>query len=157
MKPQLKEIQLGKGLGNLTFGMKRSEVELLLGKPSLVDSYSHSDSNKDLTESWEYDALEISLNFDKDEDWKLIMMSVSNEACLFLGQELVGKEINFVADFLKTKYDDIYIEDFSESDDEDHKVIELEEQSVNFWFVDGILDEIQWSPQFKDDDTIIWP
>ena len=55
MKKALKEIKLGYGLGNLKFGMTRKEVELMLGKPSFIDKYSHSDSKKDLTESWQYE------------------------------------------------------------------------------------------------------
>ena len=44
-----------------------------------------------------------------------------------------------------------------EDDTEDHKVIEIDEKSINFWLTDGVLDEIQWSPLFINDDTIKWP
>ena len=50
----------------------------------------------------------------------------------------------------------LILEDCSEHDD-DHKVIEVDEKSINFWLKDGVLDEIQWSPFFIDDDTINWP
>jgi len=59
MKKALKEIKQGQGLGVLKFGMSRSEVKLLLGEPSFIDDYSHSDSVNDLTESWEYDEFSI--------------------------------------------------------------------------------------------------
>jgi len=49
------------------------------------------------------------------------------------------------------------LEDCSEDDTEDQKVIEIEEKSINFWINDGVLDEIQWTPFFIDDDTIDWP
>ena len=39
----------------------------------------------------------------------------------------------------------------------DNKLIELEELSTNFWFSDNVLDEIQWSPYFTNDDEIQWP
>ena len=48
-------------------------------------------------------------------------------------------------------------DDDDDDDDDDHKVIEVDEKSINFWLKDGVLDEIQWSPFFIDDDTINWP
>jgi hypothetical protein len=52
--------------------------------------------------------------------------------------------------------DELFVEDCSEIDGEDNKVIEIEEKSINFWFIDGVLDEVQWSPFFIDDDPIDW-
>jgi hypothetical protein len=49
------------------------------------------------------------------------------------------------------------VEDCSDSDNEDHKVIEVDEKSINFWLTNGVCDEVQWSPLFIDDDTIKWP
>ena len=52
---------------------------------------------------------------------------------------------------------EVFVEDCSDNDNEDHKVIEIDEKSINFWLTDGVLDEIQWSPLFINDDTIKWP
>ena len=48
MKKALKEIKPGYGLGNLKFGMTRAAVKLMLGEPSFIDKYSHSDSAEDV-------------------------------------------------------------------------------------------------------------
>lgn len=158
MKNSLKEIKPGYGLGVLKFGMKRSEVKLLLGEPSFIDKYSHSDSSNDLTESWEYEDLQLSISFDEEENWKLTMISVSAN---FYELDKVSLIDCLEDDVVKklTDFDDeeLYLEDCSEIEGEDHKVIEVENKSINFWFVDGVLDEIQWSPFFVDDDTIQWP
>src|SRR5680860_1281117 len=90
MKKALKEIKPGYGLGSLKFGMTREEVQSLLGKPSFIDKYSHTVSKKDLTESWQYDELLLSLSFDEDEDWKLIMISVNDDFYEFEGKSLIG-------------------------------------------------------------------
>ena len=90
MKKALKEIKLGYGLGNLKFGMTRKEVELMLGEPSFIDKYSNSDSENDLTELWQYDELLLSLNFDEEEDWRLIMISVNDEFYELEGKSLIG-------------------------------------------------------------------
>jgi len=158
MKKALIEIKPGQGLGVLKFGMSRSEVKLLLGQPSFIDEYSHSDSTNDLTESWEYDDLALSISFDEEENWRLTMISVTSDFYQLDGKSLIGsKEENIIAALTSLKFKDIALEDCSEIDGENHKVIEIEEKSINFWFIDGVLDEIQWSPLFIDDDTIQWP
>ena len=158
MKKALIEIKPGQGLGVLKFGMRKSEVKLLLGEPSFIDEYSHSDSANDLTESWEYDDLALSISFDEEENWKLTMISVSADFYQLEGESLIGlNEENVITALTSLKFEDLELEDCSEIDGENHKVIEVEAQSINFWFIDGVLDEIQWSPLFIDDDTIQWP
>ena len=158
MKTALKEIKPGYGLGNLKFGMKKAEVKLMLGEPSYIDAYSHSDSDHDLTESWQYDDLQLSLSFDEEENWKLTMISVSDNFYELESTSLIGlNEENLLKQLSLMNLEDVALEDCSEDDSENHKLIEIDEKSINFWFVDGILDEIQWSPLFIDDDTIKWP
>ena len=158
MKKALKEIKQGQGLGVLKFGMSRSEVKLLLGEPSFIDDYSHSDSVNDLTESWEYDDLALSISFDEEEKWRLTMMSVTADFYELEGESLIGLNEEKIQQVLTSlKFENVGLEDCSEIEGEDHKVIEIEEKSMNFWFIDGVLDEIQWSPLFIDDDTIQWP
>jgi len=158
MKKALKEIKPGYGLGVLKFGMRRSEVKLLLGAPSFIDKYSHSDSATDLTESWEYDELNLSLSFDEEEKWKLMMISVASDFYELKNENLIGLEEEKIMDKLSAlNFQKLDLEDCSEHDDENHKVIEIVDESINFWFNDGVLDEIQLSPFFIDDDTIKWP
>lgn len=155
MKKELKDIKPGIGLGNLKFGMSRAEVKLMLGDPSFIDNYSHSDSEEDLTESWEYEDLELSLSFDEEEDWRLIMMSITSKHYNLEGISLIGLKEKYLLQKLETF--DLGSLDVEATEIDGQKVIEVEEQSINFWLMDGILDEIQWSPLFLDDDTIQWP
>ena len=48
-------------------------------------------------------------------------------------------------------------EDFSEEDIFDNELIEIEDKSLSFWLNDDVLDEIQWTPFFIDEDTLDWP
>lgn len=155
MNKFIKEIKPGYGLGNLKFGMTRAEVKLMLGEPSFVDEYSHSDSDSELTESWEYDDLGLSLSFDEEENWRLIMMSVTSKHYQLEGISLIGMKEKYLLQQLE-KFD-LGALDLEETGMDGQKVIEIEEQSINFWLMDGELDEIQWSPLFVDDDTIQWP
>ncbi len=155
MKKELKDIKPGVGLGNLKFGMTKAEVKLMLGEPTFIDKYSHSDSDVDLTESWDYEELELSLSFDEDEDWRLTMMSVTSKHYQLEGISLIGMKEKYLLQKLETF--DLGALDVELTETSGQKVIEVEEQSINFWLVDNVLDEIQWSPFFLDDDTIKWP
>lgn len=158
MKALLKNIKPGYGLGSLKFGMSRAEVKRMLGEPSFIDKYSHTDSDDDLTESWEYDALELSLSFDEDEDWKLMMISVNSDFYQLEGVSLIGLGENELLKKLEAvNLGKLNLEESSEYDGQNQKVIDIDEKSINFWINDGVLDEIQWSPLFIDDDTIKWP
>ena len=158
MLNELKEIKPGYGLGSIKFGMTRDEVRLLLGEPSFIDKYSHSDSDKDLTESWEYEELYLSISFDQAENWKLMMISVTSDFYELEEVSLIGLSEKKLIDQLDgIDLGDFFIEDCSENDSEDNKVIEIDKKSINFWLTSGVLDEIQWSPIFIDDDTIKWP
>jgi hypothetical protein len=158
MKNALKEIKPGYGLGNLKFGMSRAEVKLMLGEPSFIDKYSHSDTADDLTESWEYDDLALSLSFDEEEHWKLIMISVTSNFYELNGMSLIGlNENDLMLKLEAMNLGELNLEDCSDFGSDEQKVIEVEEKSINFWLIDSALDEIQWTPFFIDDDTIDWP
>ena len=158
MLKELVEIKPGIGLGFLKFGMSREQVKELLGEPTFIDKYSHSDALNDATESWEYDELYLSISFDEAENWKLMMFSVSSDFYELEEASLIGLNEKKLIDQLdEIDFGNVYVEDCSENDDEDLKVIEIDEKSINFWLTNGVLDEIQWSPLFIDDDTIKWP
>jgi hypothetical protein len=130
----------------------------MLGEPSFIDKYSHSDSADDLTESWEYDDLGLSISFDEDENWKLIMISINSDFYELNEVSLIGlKEKELLAKLEAMNLGDLDLEDCSDLGSDEQKVIEVEEKAINFWLIDDALDEIQWSPFFIDDDTIDWP
>lgn len=158
MKNQLKEIKLGIGLGPVKFGMSRAEVKLILGEPSNIEKFSYSDSDQDLTESWEFEDQGISLSFDEEEKWKLTMISITSKFYELEGKSLIGLNIEDLLEQLyKFNYGDVEVEDCSEDDIFDNKLIDIVEKSISFWLNDDVLDEIQWTPFFIDEDTIDWP
>lgn len=158
MKNQLKEIKLGIGLGPVKFGMSRAEVKLILGEPSNIENFSYSDSDQDLTESWEFEDQGISLSFDEEEKWKLTMISITSKFYELEGKSLIGLNIEDLLEQLyKFNYGDVEVEDCSDDDIFDNKLIDIVEKSISFWLNDDVLDEIQWTPFFIDEDTIDWP
>jgi len=158
MKKQLKEIKLGIGLGPIRFGMTKAEVKLILGAPTNVEIFSYSDSDEDMTECWDYQELDLSLNFDEEENWKLTMISVTSKFYELEGVSLIGLNgEGLLAQLNKLNIGKVEIEDFSEEDIFDNELIEIEDKSLSFWLNDDVLDEIQWTPFFIDEDTLDWP
>ncbi len=158
MIKELKEIKPGYGLGHIKFGMTRDDVKSLLGKPDEIDAHSYTDDKKELTETWYYHEFELSMTFDEEDDMRLVIISVDSKFYQFNTKIYVGLD----KDSLFKKLDelginDYLIEDCSTIESPDHHLIEIDSLSMNFWIDNGVLDEIQWSPEFIDDDTIKWP
>lgn len=158
MKKELKEILPGIGLGELKFGLNRDQVKGMLGEPDEIEMYRYGDSEKDGTESWHYDELDLSIAFDEEEDWRLVTIAVSSEFFEYAGNKVINLTKKEVLSMLESlEIEDLEEEDMSETEEVKYELITSEELSINFWFEDDVLSEIQWGPQFLDDDTINWP
>ncbi|MCK5538944.1 MAG: hypothetical protein KAI79_19120 [Bacteroidales bacterium] len=59
----MKKIEIGKGLGELKFGMSRDEFKGILGEADKRNKFSYSGTENDLAETWYYYKLEISATF----------------------------------------------------------------------------------------------
>jgi hypothetical protein len=158
MKNEFKEIIPGVGLGAIKFGYSREQIKKLLGEPDDIESYSYTDSEEDMTESWHYDELELSLSFDEAEDWKLVTISVSSEFYLYKGFSPVGmSKQNFLSEIKKQNLSDLEYEDFATEESENQELYFTELQGINFWLDDAVVTEVQWGPLFLDDTTVNWP
>jgi hypothetical protein len=159
------DIKSGEGLGKVKFGMSRDSLKALIGEPDEVENYSYDDEegeykedDDDLTELWHYDDLELSVSFDKLEDWRLINMAVSAPEYLFHGHKVIGMGRNELITLLKSlNLGELAFEDYSSAESPNHKLISIEEAGVNFWLENEVLTEIQWGPRFNNDDSVIWP
>lgn len=157
--PNLSSIEEGQGLGDLKFGLKREDVEALLGAPDEKESFSYSeDEDEDLTENWHYDDLELSISFDEEDDYRLGTISVTSNRYLLKGFSPIGLS----KEELQTKLaehgtDDLEYEDWSSEESPAHELLASDSLGINFWFDENELSEIQWGPLFLDEETIIWP
>jgi hypothetical protein len=146
----MKNINKGVGLGSLKFGTYTTDVEEELGNPS------EAEKNEDEGENWHYDDYDMSMSF--DEDSRLVTIAVSDESYLLEGVSLIGKDVEFVEEQVKNmNLGEAFHEEMSEGEDGGISVLGFEDSSMNLWFENGILTEIQFWPLFKDEDTIVWP
>lgn len=158
MKKQHIDIKIGTGLGDIKFGMKREEVEAILGVPDAKETTSYSDDEDEMSDSWEYHGLRIDLSFEEAEDWRLSIMSISSDDYMLEGRQLIGTDMEeLMSELAELDIKDLEVEDLSTEDHPEHILVSSEEKGVNFWVSGNIVEEIQWGPLFIDDDTIAWP
>jgi len=152
---QLKNIESGIGLGILRFGMNRDKVKQLLGTP---DEITRDAILEVENEAWHYDELDLSLNFDQEENWRLGTISVTNEFYVLENKKVIGLRKDDLIDFLdQLEIDDLELEDLSNEHSPNHVLISSDEMMLNFWLDNDVVSEVQWSPLFFDEETIDWP
>ena len=158
MKVNVKDIKIGHGLGDITFGDSKEKIKHLLGEPSEVDTFNASgEEDGYLTEAWHYDDQEFSLSFDEEDNWKLTTISISSNKCSFNGENLIGKEMEEVLKLINSE--ELGENELDDLSDEgiDQKLISFLRASLNLWFEDGELSEVQWGVLWSDEDTPKWP
>ncbi len=157
MSIKQKTILVGKGLERLKFGMNFDEVKSILGKADEVERFSYTDSDEDLAESWHYDELGLSLSFDEAQDWRLVNMAISTNDYELNGVKLIDLDLEQVIDILEGwDLGEMEYEDLSSKEEGKAKLISIDKSSMNFWFEENELSEIQWGPIYKKD-QVIWP
>jgi len=148
MKESIKNIESNKGLGALLFGMTKEQVKALLGEAAETESYA-GDEGEELgkVEIWHFDALELSVGFEEEEDWTLMSISVTGSVYEMAGKNLIGKSIEEVSSILEEwGVIDYELEDHSSEESPNHKLIVSDYLGMIFWFDEGVASEISWSP-----------
>lgn len=155
----MKNIKLGKGLGDLQFGMSREDFKKIMGEPDEVEVIENEEMPEDQSEAWHYDEVELSASFDKMEDWRLTSLAVSSDDYTFEGIDLIGLSQQEVMNQIEMMdLGDISLEELSEEEENSQQIATLLDVSLNLWFDNGILSEIQWGPYWDDDEEeLIWP
>lgn len=158
MKVNITDIKIGNGLGDIPFGCTKEKLRYLIGEPDEIDSYNASgEEDGYLTEAWHYDEHEFSVSFDEEDNWRLTTISISSPQCMFNGNQLIGKGMDDVLELLGNEdFGENELDDLSD-DNIDQKLISFLPASLNLWFENGELSEIQWGVLWSDEDTPRWP
>ncbi|EMY14379.1 hypothetical protein LEP1GSC043_1898 [Leptospira weilii str. Ecochallenge] len=153
-------IEIGKGLNGLYFGMSKDEVKSKLGEPDEIYEYDYEGF---LSTGYEYFSEEAEYEFDKEEGDRLYSITISNPSIRLFGKPIIGESIETIRDLLSENGIDDFEEDDGEHDhedhdhDEDHGVTAFSDKLNSvFQFEENELVFFGFSPLFKDD-TIDWP
>ncbi|EMF99988.1 hypothetical protein LEP1GSC123_4270, partial [Leptospira borgpetersenii str. 200701203] len=154
-------IEIGKGLNGLYFGMSKDEVKSKLGEPDEIYEYDYEGF---LSTGYEYFSEEAEYEFDKEEGDRLYSITISNPSILLFGKPIIGESIETIRDLLSENGVDDFEEDDGEHDHEGHnhdgavRGVTAFSDKLNsvFQFEENELVFFGFSPLFKDD-TIDWP
>jgi len=151
-------IIIGKGLGDIKFGFTKEDLKNSIGEPTEIDTYNATgEEDGYLTESWHYDDDEFSVSFDEEDNWRLTTIAVSSPDFTFNGKKLIGLSINDVLSEIEPEnLGDNELEDLSDNNT-NQKLISFINSSLNLWFEDNLLSEIQWGVLWENEDTPAWP
>ncbi|MBS2099454.1 hypothetical protein [Carboxylicivirga linearis] len=154
----MQEITLGQGFGQLTFGMSRDEVKKLMGEPSEIEMID-GDEESGAMEAWHYDEEELSLSFEEDGEWKLLSITTASPDVMFEGIDLIGLSQGEVMEQMEVfNLGEFEMEDLSDDGSAKEMVATNNDFSLNLFFENDLLAEIQWGPFFDDEEgEVIWP
>jgi hypothetical protein len=152
-----RNVVLGKGTLGVEFGMTREKVKAILGEPDEIETFSEEEDGQ--SEAWHYDEHELSATFDEMDDWRLTSLAVSSDDFLFEGVNLIGLSSEEVIQQLEIMdLGEVSLEEISDENIADQQVATIIDVSLNLWFEDGLLTEIQWGPFWdEDEEEYIWP
>ena len=147
MNADIKEILPGEGLGDITFGIFREELQELIGAPSEIQKEQTPEGK---VEHYHYDELELSVTFEEADNWELGTISTTSRLSTLEGENVIAMSRDNVLELI----DELAEEDeaWESADVEDDNLITIEELNLNFWFDKGRLSEVQWFPVWEDDD-----
>ena len=147
-------IKPGIGLNEICFGATMDDCRVYFGKPE--DELKEEFEGEEYI-SWYYDEGEMALCFEGSEDFRLGTIIVNNKNATLDNQKIMGKSLAEIKKYLK-KNNYVGVEEVDEDDPSSPmKIINVDDLECNFMFTDGILDGVQWSYLWEDDDTPRWP
>ena len=155
----MKNIELGKGMEKLYFGMDREAFREIMGEPDEIETIENEELPQDQSEAWHYDDVELWASFDKLEDWRLTSLAVSSPDFTFEGIDLIGQSQQEVMEQIEMMgLGDVSIEELSDDEENSQQIATLLDVSLNLWFDNGVLTEIQWGPYWdEEEEELIWP
>lgn len=154
----MKNITLGQGLDELQFGLSREEVIQLVGEPTEKE-HMEGDDESGAMEAWHYDEQNLSLSFEEDCDWRLTSITTASPDVNFEGIDLIGVSQSEVMEQMEVfNLGEFELQDISSEELPDQLLAANADFSLNLFFDNDILAEIQWGPYWDEEEEVpIWP
>jgi len=150
-------IKLGIGLGDLPFGATRDAVTAYLGHPDGTESHGDPGNAKIM---WYYSSIAGYVSFDEDDGFRLGTIETASQSASLNGQCLIGLPKQEVLEFLTglpLGEPEEQVNDLEDDGDSRSCLLSFSSQSLNLWFEDDVLTEIQWGYLIDENGQVIWP
>ncbi len=153
-------IKLGEGIGPLQFGMAPEEVILHTGNPDEIER-TNLEEDGAISEIWHFEAGNLSLTFQPEfsGEWVLVDMVCSTGDLSLKGIALLGDSLEEITEDLQQMNlgDFKMIELEMEEEETNICLLSIERSSLNLWFENDELKEIQWGVLWGEDGQPKWP
>jgi hypothetical protein len=150
------EIKLGQGFGKIKLGLSEAEVTQILGKPEEIEEQEYEDGG--IAKTYYYNEDGFDLTFESEDDYRLSYMSFYDNNYIIKNKIHTGMIKSEILEALsELGMSEPDFEDISTQESPGQELISFDDENFNLWLSEGILDEIQIGPFWKDDDTPIWP
>ncbi|HZX63205.1 MAG TPA: hypothetical protein VFE66_08335 [Bacteroidales bacterium] len=150
------EIVLGRGIGEILFGIPKQEIAEILGAPNEIEN--PEDPERIDWEIYCYNSINCSFSFDPDNEDRLVEIVVEN------GYFHIGKKIRVgirKEDILnlgvELKFGKYVIEDMRTEELPTHELISYDQVGLHLWLDDGLISSIQISHLLNEEGLLIWP
>ncbi len=150
------EIVLGRGIGEILFGLPKKEFVEILGEPDEVEQ--PEDPEKSDWESYCYNSIKCSFSFDPDHEGRLVEIVIEN-GYFHIGKKIrVGLRKEDILNLgVELKFGKGVIESMKTDEFPTHELFSYDQVGLHLWLDDGIISSIQISPLLNDEKLIIWP
>lgn len=140
-------IEIGRGLSNIIFGMKEDEIIKIIGSPDKIITCEEEGRE------FLYNFLKLKLFFDFEENNRLYSIKVFRNDITFLSTKVIGMALEELLIFMKENgYKKYEIDQYDYFD-----VIYFDECNTYFTIEFNEVTSLEFSPLFNNDDEIVWP
>lgn len=143
-----------RGLPPFLFGMTPAQVLKIAGNP---DGAKHDqwDETQE-TQTWHYPAMQVNVTFDRDLDWRLSSINISDPSTEINGIALIGCSVAALAELAVAAG----VRDIRQTDDfeEYGQCFESDSQGLMLWALTGKIANITLFSEYQEDgNTPVWP
>ncbi|MBW3670272.1 MAG: outer membrane protein assembly factor BamE [Acidobacteria bacterium] len=148
----LTTIRIGRGIGDLPFGLTREQVKELLGEPPrIVHGVEEPDS-----EIWFYEDRALAVGFEPEYEGRLGSIETYDPRATLNGRTLIGLTIMEVALALKDSFA-FPIEAIFGEDEETPEQLRIPDLSISFWNEGIVIESISLGVIASDSGEVLWP
>jgi len=146
------EIKLGKGIGELTFGLSMDQVEHIMGEPEEIEESDEEDEFEH--KAWNYWDTGFSFYFDKEDDYRLSCIETANPNVTLWGHKLFEMGLQEV----ETLFKEHGVESAEKEIIENNVTcLSYEQEMIDLYFEEGKLLAINFGVHMDDNLEVLWP
>ena len=153
------EILPGIGIGLIKYGIDEQALISILGQPNHIDEREYTQGTGDWYRDLWYSSKHLEFTFNKEDDFRLSLITVTGSGYSLLGRVLFGLPLEQVRELIvNATQEEATFQDYSYSPDETHHCLDHDGLGILFWFDADQLSEMQCGYLFEsDNETVVWP